>query len=50
MIMLSKQTVQHIVDLLKEDWPTTVLETDPLLLNEGEKMIHFLEKKLEETK
>lgn len=49
MITLSVQTVQHIVDLLREDWPVSVtIEDGSPLLNEGEKMIRFLEKKLED--
>lgn len=48
MISLSAQTVQHVVDLLREDWPVdTKLKDDSPLLGEGEKMIRFLEKKLE---
>lgn len=47
MIHLSEQTVQHVIDLLKEDWETGDIAGDGLQ-NEGEKMIAFLEKKLEE--
>ncbi len=44
MIALSVQSVQHIVDLLKEDWPVGGGEP----MNEGEKMIRFLEDKIDE--
>ncbi len=46
MISLSKQTVQHIIDLLKEDWDCGELEKDGIPMNDGEKMIVFLEGKL----